>query len=164
MHDLTHITALCRGQVYEHACHLIIKFGDFEVTVSFLVELDKLIQLLESPIFTFLRLHLLEPEKYAFLVKALYGMLMLLPQSSAFSTLKNRLDCIPTIISSLRMLNTDLAKKQAAKKKAVDIRASIDFNQLAGHFDEVQRLHIDAIKRGEHGRAPALFSDSAIAE
>ena len=51
-----------------------------QVTVHFLVELDKLTQLLESPIFTHLRLQLLEPQRYAFLVKALYGLLMLLPQ------------------------------------------------------------------------------------
>jgi vacuole morphology and inheritance protein 14 len=51
-----------------------------QVTVGFLVELDKLTQLLESPIFTYLRLQLLEPQRYAYLVKALYGVLMLLPQ------------------------------------------------------------------------------------
>ena len=52
-----------------------------QVTVNFLVELDKLTQLLESPIFTHLRLQLLEPQRYAYLVKALYGLLMLLPQA-----------------------------------------------------------------------------------
>jgi vacuole morphology and inheritance protein 14 len=45
-----------------------------------LTEVDKLIQLLESPIFTYLRLQLLEPQRYAHLVKALYGLLMILPQ------------------------------------------------------------------------------------
>ncbi len=48
--------------------------------MSFLTEVDKLIQLLESPIFTYLRLQLLEPQRYAHLVKALYGLLMILPQ------------------------------------------------------------------------------------
>ena len=62
-------------QVYDHACDLLTKFGELEVTVSFLVEVDKLIQLLESPIFTFLRLQLLEPQRHAYLVKALYGQL-----------------------------------------------------------------------------------------
>ena len=59
-------------QVYEHACELLGKFGEIEVTVSFLVEVDKLIQLLESPIFTYLRLQLLEPQRYAYLVKVRY--------------------------------------------------------------------------------------------
>jgi hypothetical protein len=44
------------------------------------VQVDKLIQLIESPIFTYLRLQLLQPNSYAHLIKCLYGLLMLLPQ------------------------------------------------------------------------------------
>lgn len=44
-----------------------------------------------------LRLQLLDTEKNAALVKSLYGLLMLLPQSDAFRTLQRRLDCIPNI-------------------------------------------------------------------
>lgn len=67
-----------------------------KVDVNFLVEVDKLIQLLESPIFvyvismlrgstdtfrySYLRLQLLEPREYSHLIKCLYGLLMLLPQ------------------------------------------------------------------------------------
>ncbi|EKV07210.1 Vacuole-associated enzyme activator complex component (Vac14), putative [Penicillium digitatum PHI26] len=46
---------------------------------------------------TDLRLQLLEPEKYPFLYKCLYGVLMLLPQSSAFAALKNRLNSVGNI-------------------------------------------------------------------
>ena len=31
------------------------------------------------------------------LVRALYGLLMLLPQTDAFQTLRTRLDCIPSL-------------------------------------------------------------------
>lgn len=50
-------------------------------------------------IFSFidLRLQLLEPEKYPYLYKCLYGVLMLLPQSSAFAALKNRLNSVSNI-------------------------------------------------------------------
>jgi vacuole morphology and inheritance protein 14 len=41
-----------------------------------------------------LRLQLLEPDKYPYLLKALYGLLMLLPQSTAFFTLRNRLNAV----------------------------------------------------------------------
>jgi len=41
-----------------------------------------------------LRLQLLEPEKYPALLKVMYGILMLLPQSSAFQTLRNRLNSV----------------------------------------------------------------------
>lgn len=44
-----------------------------------------------------LRLQLLEPEKYPYLYKCLYGLLMLLPQSSAFAALKNRLNSVSSI-------------------------------------------------------------------
>jgi len=44
-----------------------------------------------------LRLQLLEPERYPYLYKCLYGVLMLLPQSSAFAALKNRLNSVSNI-------------------------------------------------------------------
>lgn len=44
-----------------------------------------------------LRLQLLEPEKFPFLYKCMYGILMLLPQSSAFAALKNRLNSVSAI-------------------------------------------------------------------
>ena len=89
------------------------------MTVGLLIQLDKLVQLLESTVFTCgsdfrftlamlialqkaLRLQLLEPEKHPFLLKALYGLLMLLPQSTAFVTLRNRLNSV----SALGFLHT----------------------------------------------------------
>lgn len=71
--------------------------ADLDITVNLLIQIDKLVQLIESPVFTYLRLQLLEPEKYPFLYKCLYGLLMLLPQSSAFGALKNRLNSVSAI-------------------------------------------------------------------
>lgn len=44
-----------------------------------------------------LRLELLEVPCDQNLIKDLYGLLMLLPQSDAFHILKARLDCIPSL-------------------------------------------------------------------
>ncbi|KAL9938951.1 hypothetical protein V8E36_001764 [Tilletia maclaganii] len=83
---------------YEHAFNLLQIFAsELEITVPLLVQIDKLVQLLESPIFTSLRLQLLEPERHPYLFKCLYGLLMLLPQSSAFVTLRNRLNAVSTM-------------------------------------------------------------------
>lgn len=86
--------------------------AELEMTVNMLIQIDKLVQLLESPVFTCqfvpflsghilipvdLRLQLLEPERYPYLYKCLYGVLMLLPQSSAFAALKNRLNSVSNI-------------------------------------------------------------------
>jgi vacuole morphology and inheritance protein 14 len=82
-------------QNYRHACNLICKFAEINVNASMLSEIDKLVQLIESPVFVYLRLQLLEPDRYHHLIKALNGLLMLLPQSAAFTTLKHRLKCVP---------------------------------------------------------------------
>ncbi|KAK4156440.1 vacuolar protein 14 C-terminal Fig4p binding-domain-containing protein [Chaetomidium leptoderma] len=85
------------AQAYEQAYNLLLIFAELEMTVNILIQIDKLVQLLESPVFTYLRLQLLEPERYPHLYKCLYGLLMLLPQSSAFAALKNRLNSVSSI-------------------------------------------------------------------
>ncbi|CAM8890183.1 unnamed protein product [Rhodiola kirilowii] len=68
-----------------------------DINVKFLVQLDKLINLLETPVFAYLILQLLEPTRCKWLWKALYGLLMLLPhQSAAFKILKTRLKAVPS--------------------------------------------------------------------
>lgn len=97
-HNPVATIALCLlSQNYKHSSDLIQKFTHIEITASTLKEIDKLVQLLESPIFAFLRLQLLDPSQHAPLVRTLYGILMLLPQSAAFSSLKQRLSCVPAI-------------------------------------------------------------------
>lgn len=85
------------AQAYEQAYNLLQIFADIEMTVNMLIQIDKLVQLLESPVYTYLRMQLLEPERYPFLYKCMYGVLMLLPQSSAFAALKNRLNSVAPI-------------------------------------------------------------------
>ncbi|KAJ5344554.1 hypothetical protein N7452_002558 [Penicillium brevicompactum] len=97
-HNAVSTFSLCLlAQAYEQAYNLLQIFAELEMTVNMLIQIDKLVQLLESPVFTYLRLQLLEPEKYPFLYKCLYGVLMLLPQSSAFAALKNRLNSVSNI-------------------------------------------------------------------
>lgn len=91
--------------------------GDLEITVEFITEIDKLVQLIESPIFACkssnrlmqtmnnlistnlaLRLTLVNNNDRTdarHLSQALFGILMLLPQTEAFKCLSNRLQCVP---------------------------------------------------------------------
>ncbi|EAT89774.1 hypothetical protein SNOG_03043 [Parastagonospora nodorum SN15] len=97
-HNAVATFSLCLlAQAYEQAYHLLQIFADLEMTVNTLIQIDKLVQLIESPVFTYLRIQLLEPERYPHLYKCLYGLLMLLPQSSAFAALKNRLNSVSAI-------------------------------------------------------------------
>ncbi|KAI3631853.1 hypothetical protein MIR68_010326 [Amoeboaphelidium protococcarum] len=93
--DSVSLLSLCLiSQQYEDGTQLINRMAESGISISELVQLDKLVQLLESPSFAYMRLQLLEPSKYSALYKCLYGVLMLLPQSSAFVTLKNRLGSV----------------------------------------------------------------------
>jgi hypothetical protein len=75
-------------------CELIVNhISEIQVTVGLLMQVDKLVQLFESPIFLVTRMHLLEPSRpdSSSLLRTLYGLLMILPQGTAFTTLKERL-------------------------------------------------------------------------
>ncbi|NXA53064.1 VAC14 protein, partial [Nothocercus julius] len=139
-HNPVTTVSLCfLTQNYKHAYDLIQKFGDLEVTVDFLTEVDKLVQLIECPIFTYLRLQLLDVKNNPYLIKALYGLLMLLPQSSAFQLLSHRLQCVP---------NPELMQTAEGPKPSAGSRrpaaASIDYTELLQHFERVQSKHLEA--------------------
>ncbi|UZO23063.1 uncharacterized protein OCT59_015409 [Rhizophagus irregularis] len=141
-HNPVSTFSLCLlAQAYEHAANLLQSFADLDITVNLLIQIDKLVQLIESPVFTYLRLQLLEPEKYPYLFKCLYGLLMLLPQSSAFASLKNRL----TSVSSMGFLHlipksahtTDIRRPKGVPTKEDGIK----FQELLTHFRAVQTKH-----------------------
>ncbi|KAM6966442.1 protein VAC14 homolog [Tautogolabrus adspersus] len=152
-HNPVATVSLCfLTQNYKHAYDLIQKFGDLEVTVDFLMEVDKLVQLIESPIFTYLRLQLLDVENNPYLIKALYGLLMLLPQSQAFQLLSHRLRCVP---NPELMRTVDESKYMDSKHQVVSKRAShiqIDYSELLQHFDLVQSKHLE-VRHQRSGRA-----------
>ncbi|KAL6058534.1 PtdIns(3,5)P(2) sythesis regulation factor [Balamuthia mandrillaris] len=127
-HNAVATLSLCLlAQAYEHATDLIFKFAEMEITVTMLMEIDKLIQLLESPIFIYLRLQLLEPERFPFLYKCLYGLLMLLPQSTAFNTLKNRLE------SEIHQAHQRQANKEKALARSKPPKSTAQQTSKEGH-------------------------------
>jgi len=146
------------AQTYEHASHVVFKFADFEITVNTLMEIDKLVQLLESPIFLFLRLHLLEPSKYSFLYKTLYGLLMLLPQKAAFETLKNRLASV-TAIGVLQLMSS-----KSIEEVSDSSALGIDFGILLDHFVKVRKKHDQKLRARleEDRKAPLIPPKSRV--
>ncbi|NXO23947.1 VAC14 protein, partial [Cisticola juncidis] len=150
-HNPVTTVSLCfLTQNYKHAYDLIQKFGDLEVTVDFLTEVDKLVQLIECPIFTYLRLQLLDVKNNPYLIKALYGLLMLLPQSSAFQLLSHRLQCVP---NPELMQTTDNTKPSTTLKRTA--ASNIDYTELLQHFEKVQNKHLEA-RHQRAGRAEQL--------
>lgn len=154
-HNPVALLSVCLlAQANEHAAELVLQFARLEVTVPFLVQIDKLVQLFESPILTHVRLQLLEPEQHPSLIKALWGILMLLPQSPAFHTLKNRLSAVPEI----GLLRLQLAQAHGGKpegghqpeKGAV----ALDFAALLRTYEAVQEKHRQRLLRQARPAAP----------
>jgi len=82
-------------QAYSHASALVQVLAE-ETTIELLIQMDRLVHLLESPVFATLRLQLLQPKLFPELLHTLYGLLMLLPQTDAFNKLSRRLSAVPT--------------------------------------------------------------------
>ncbi|XP_045777776.1 protein VAC14 homolog isoform X2 [Maniola jurtina] len=132
-HSPVALLALCLlTHNYKHCAQLITTFGDLEITVDFLTEIDKLVQLIESPVFAYLRLELLGGPGSAELRAALFGLLMLLPQSEAFHALRRRLHCAPPH-----------QRSDSAPQHREEDRTDIDFEALIEEFKRVQAAHRD---------------------
>ncbi|KAF0976750.1 hypothetical protein FDP41_004045 [Naegleria fowleri] len=125
------LTLCLLANQYELASYLVSSFSEVEVTVEFLTQIDNLIQLLESPIFVDLRLQLLEPQKHSYLLKTLYGLLMLLPQSTAYSKLSKRLECVNTLCM-IQTAGQQIAETEENKNSEESIE------ELLKHFKTMQ--------------------------
>ena len=136
-HNPISALSLCLlAEAYELANDLIQHLSQVKITVGLLMEIDKLVDLMESPVFIKLRLHLIQTGKDArpYLLKALYGLLMLLPQSEAYETLRKRLDSATAL--HLAISSNPLAKAQS------DVPAQKNTAALVVYFKDVQTQHM----------------------
>eukprot|EP00002_Diphylleia_rotans_P025516 TRINITY_DN5047_c0_g1_i1.p1 TRINITY_DN5047_c0_g1~~TRINITY_DN5047_c0_g1_i1.p1 ORF type:complete len:567 (-),score=97.63 TRINITY_DN5047_c0_g1_i1:111-1811(-) len=127
-------------QAYEHSSALISKLAELEIVDSFLQEVDDIVQYLESPLFAYIRMQLLEPTKYPYLYKSLYGVLMLIPHflsdvnaSASYEDMRNRLTSIATM--GLIHMEADVRLKNYKPVKQTD---AIDWLKLLPIFETVQ--------------------------
>jgi len=166
-HNAVAVFALCLlAQAYEHASNLLQIFAELELTVSLLVQIDKLVMLIESPVFTNLRLQLLEPDKYPYLSKCLYGLLMILPQSSAFVSLRARLSVVHSsgYVPTQPKPNTGTFPNAAAATRSKLVgKDEIKWQELLSHFRSVQARHEKArrqLQAGESGSVSSIHYSS----
>jgi hypothetical protein len=99
------------------------------------MQIDRLVQLLESPIFVHLRLQMLDVESphHPPLLKSCYGLLMLLPQSDAFRSLNDRLTTVCNLRDNLGIPPTTSPSFQEPLSQRQ--------HDLLAHFDKVMDLH-----------------------
>ncbi len=153
-HNAVATVSLCLlCELYEHATNLLVIIGGMDMTVEFLCELDKLVQLIESPVFASMRLQLLEPQRYPFLFRSLYALLMILPQSAAFVTLHRRLSCVSSGPLQHQVLQQ---QSQSGHQQEHLSKPVLMVADLTSKFQEIQLQHT------KHREAQRLSSDRKI--
>jgi vacuole morphology and inheritance protein 14 len=166
-HSPVATVSLCLlAQAYPHASSVIQSLGETDISVNLLVQVDKLVRLLETPIFAYLRLQLLEPGRYPQLLKTLYGLLMLLPQqSSAFKILRTRLKTVPSHSSMLTQPYGTSTSSEFTGLGAIRRSASAGpFPQIVSHIPTSSLSLQTSMEDGErnvdggHGAAAINFA------
>ncbi|PVU97163.1 hypothetical protein BB561_000710 [Smittium simulii] len=131
------------AQQYELSYNIIVFISSKEILLSLLKELDQLVQLLESPVFSLLRVQLLDQNKYPYLIASMYALLMILPQSVAFVMLKNRLNSAVNIsvfnqgLLKNQNIDTNIKKKQL---KDIDTKNKISNRQRSRQISNVDSM------------------------
>ena len=82
---------------FELGYFLINYLSQMKLKAEDYIELSQVVQVFESSIFNHVRIKLLNPRKYSYLIKTLYAILLLLPQGQAFNSLSSRLKCLQII-------------------------------------------------------------------
>ncbi|KAI3817304.1 hypothetical protein L1987_11093 [Smallanthus sonchifolius] len=145
-HSSMAILSLCLlAQAYQHASSVIQSLTEEDINVRFLIQLDKLVNLLETPIFAYLRLQLLEPGRYIWLLKALYGLLMLLPQqSAAFKILRTRLKTLLSYSFNKEQVNRTSSGNPSihfSDEGNMNMYNGINFASWLQRFQQIQQKH-----------------------
>lgn len=142
------------AQAYDLSFALVKRFSQMEdVTVGFLMQIDKLVYVLESPIFVHLRLKLLDVEakSHAPLLKSIYGILLCLPQGDAFRLLNNRLTTVCNLrdnlgLSPIPMSLEEGETKQPNKPSGTKVQP-LSNEKLLIRYEKVLGMHRDATER-----------------
>ncbi|ESL12044.1 hypothetical protein TRSC58_00194 [Trypanosoma rangeli SC58] len=123
------------SRAYGHAFQLIQFMGSLEMSAAALLQLERLVRLIESPIFGYIRMSLMEPSRCLPLVRTLFSMQLILPQGSPQqSLLYRRLKVIPSLVTLERESRVHEASKE---------ECPVDWSQLLQLSKEAQRCVSD---------------------
>lgn len=127
------------SQNYAQAADIALLLSQVDMTLDVLVEIDKLVNMIESPVLAYVRMDLLSACHQRSLSTVLSALLMLMPQSDAFHTLHKRLQAVPSL--------TIVGKEVSPPKPKVDfvplfayLRSALSRRQI-----EIRQKHRDVL-------------------
>ncbi|KAG1654361.1 hypothetical protein FOA52_011295 [Chlamydomonas sp. UWO 241] len=170
-HSTGAVLSLCfLAQAYGHAADIISSFRSLPMGAETLLQLDFLVALLETPCFTFLRLQLLQPRRHPDLLRCMYSLLMLLPQSNAWRTLNTRMQSIPIMgmmqLDGASSVGTTAGAPSDSSGSGSGAGAApiADFPALLSAFRSRQEAHLGIEeRRGGSGALAGLSAAGATA-
>lgn len=141
-HNIVATLALCLwGGAFVTASTFLQGIDPLDISLMFFLEIDQLVDLIERPLFRHLHLHMLECEddpyqegSGAMLFRTLKSIMMILPQSTSYTILKERLT------SMARYRQSAVALRGLSKK--IDPGSNTDV--FLSRIVSVRRLHCDA--------------------
>ena len=143
-HNLAATLSLCLwGGAYRTASTFLRHIDPLDIGLILLVEIDKLVEMLERPLFRFLHVRLLECDGNPgsecsgyMLFRTLKSLLMLVPQSTCYRILRDRLVSISRFRqSALEKVNVQVKEDDTLRKVS---------ESFVSRVLEVRRLHCDA--------------------
>ena len=142
-HNLVASVSLCLwAGAFKTACSFLYYIDPLDINLAFFMELDKLVEVLERPLFRHVHLRMLECDvnphsegSGAMLFRTLKSLLMMLPQSTCYKVLRDRL------VTVSRFRQTALAiGKQGGGQEAPEEDTQIFTKRVL----EVRALHCNA--------------------
>lgn len=118
---------------FELCFNLLLKFSSFKQEQDYYIQLTQLVQLVESSIMNNIRILLLNPIKNIYLIKTLYGILMILPQGKAFTALSKRLKNIETLM----IMESKFIKEEDLK---ISQKHCLEIEFYLKEFDRIQAI------------------------
>lgn len=140
---------------FRQANGIVMAISQTDVNMELLTQIDWVVQLIESPVFSPLRMKLLDLNVNQYLLQSLYGLLMVLPQSEAYKRLSHRLDqaykfmSIQSHFKSQSGLSATGRPAQPATKETVSKKTgspATSYESLMKHYLQIQN------QRGKHIR------------
>ena len=152
-HSLVATVSLCLwGGAYRTASMFLSRIVPLDINLMFLLELDKLVEQLERPLFRHLHVRMLERDgdptaegSGAMLFKTLKFLLMIIPQSTCYSVLRDRLISISRFRQStgiMPMVNFAVRSDQnEADRKRINEQTEVFVDRVL----KVRAIHCDAM-------------------